>query len=319
MESELHPQARVVLQGLLNGSDRLATPDLVALRGAKPRVNALVGVSENIFRSWNSSISVKGVPVPVRWYLPTATPPKLLTVFVHGGGWVSGRLDDYDGLCRSLALRSAGAVLSLGYSLSPEARFPVALEEVRGAIRQAVDLAHGEGLDVRRVAVAGDSAGGNLVAGALHAMAESGQPLPAKAVFVYPATDTSMNSESWRQIGSDYNLDETKMVWFWEQYLGAGWQTNADLARTPQVSPLLSEYLHRFPDSLIITATHDPLKDEGKAFHLRLKSAGVAAQHIEVPGQIHGFLRFRGAMTDADWGADAVMGKIGAFLQSQER
>lgn len=316
MEVELHPQARVVLQGLLNVPNRLATPDLAALRGGKPGMNALVGVGEDVFRSWNSSIPLNGGVIPARWYVPTTAAPEQLTVFVHGGGWVSGTLDDYDALCRSLALRSGGAVVSLDYSLSPEARFPIAIEQVRGAILNAAALARREGLDIGHVAVAGDSAGGNLVAGALHTMAADNQPMPEKAVFIYPATDTSMDSESWRQIGSDYNLDETKMVWFWEQYLGPGWQTKADLARSPQSTPLLSEHLHRFPESLVVTATHDPLKDEGKAFHARLKAAGIASHHIEVPGQIHGFLRFRGAMTDPVWGADAVMQKIGTFLKS---
>ena len=312
MEHQLHPHTKVVLDSLLQGLADPKTFEVATFRVFKPGLDELVGAGEEIFRSWNASLLVEGVSLPVRWYLPSSSSPELLTIFVHGGGWVSGTLDAYDALCRSLALRSAGAVLSLDYALSPEAKFPAAIDEVRSAVLNAVKLAAAEGLMITRLAVAGDSAGGNIVAGALHSLAAIDQMLPAKAVFIYPATDTSMDYQSWRDIGSAYNLDSAKMKWFWEQYLGPDWQHSGGA----QGSPLNSEHLDRFPESLVITATHDPLKDEGREFYRRLKAAGTNALHIEVPGQIHGFIRFRQAMTDPQWGADAVMQRIGDFLQS---
>lgn len=314
--TELHAQARSLIEGPLRVANPNQPPDLSRLRQANPVVDdEVVGPGEPVFWTWDTSMRVNDREVALRWYKPTKAEPQHLTVFVHGGGWVNGTLASYDSLCRSLSLRSGGGVVSIGYSLSPEARYPVALAEVQHVLGNIADLARPLMRDVQLFAAAGDSAGGNLLAGALHRLAGQTQSPVKRAVFIYPVTDASLDHESWRRIGSVYNLTEARMRWYWDQYLGEGWNQGERSAPADAV-PLLSDRLHLFPQSLVLTATHDPLQDEGIAFVQRLREAGVNVQHFDVPGQIHGFLRFRRAMTDPTIGADATMERIGAFLRA---
>lgn len=269
-----------------------------------------------VAKVWNSVAQTNSGPLDLRWYEPSDTPSDSLILFVHGGGWVSGTLDSYDTLCRSLALRTRWLVASLAYSLSPEIQHPQPIHEVADVIQSACDLAAESGHTIRRLAVCGDSAGGFLIASAMHHLALNNLPLPDAAVFLYPIADVSMQYESYRTFASDYQLTAEKMRWYWAEYLGR--EISApDGQADPYLTPLSSPLLHQFPRSMVATVEFDPLLDEGIELARRLSAAGVSAELIEIPGQIHGFLRFRKVLTDPEWGPDAVMERIGRFLNSR--
>ena len=149
--------------------------------------------------------------------------------------------------------------------------------------------------------VAGNSAGGCLLAGALHHMCFAGWPLPEKAVFIYPIVDASLAFPSYVHFCTGYHLTTARVQWYWKQYLGMDLSQMGGRLLDPYISPLQSPHLHRFPSSLVVTAAFDPLHDEGVALVKRLHTASVPVpvQHINVPGEIHGFLRFRKALTDS--------------------
>jgi len=309
----LNPQTAALLEGVFKAPAVPAPLTVEEVRAGNDKITQLlVGPGEEVFRIWDSLARDRGRTLALRWYRPTAEPPSRLTIFVHGGGWVGGTLDSYDALCRSLALRSGALVVSVGYSLSPETRFPTALDEVCLVLGRAKALAAEFGYISLELSVAGDSAGGQLIATALHRIMETGAELPKKAVFLYPATDASMRFPSWVRLANGYNLTAAKMRWFWEQYVGP---TLAAQAALPELSPLRSPHLAEFPRSLVVTAEFDLLSDEGRAFAQQLAMAGANVELLEVPGQIHGFLRLRKVLTDPEWGADAVMERVGAFLR----
>lgn len=223
-------------------------------------------------------------------------------------------METHDTLCRALALRTHFIVLSVDYSLSPEVRHPQAVFEVADVLEQARQLASEFGLEVRTLAAAGDSAGGHLIASALHHLATSGLALPDAAVFLYPITDASLAYPSYTHMAEGFGLTAERMRWFWQQYLGGDLSQMGDRLRDPYISPLYSSQLHRFPPSLVVTAAFDVLHDEAVAFAKRLRESSVTVEHIDLPGQIHGFLRYRKALTDPVCGPDAVMIEIGRFL-----
>lgn len=164
MTTELHPQARHLLNGPLHLANPNLVPELSRLRQANPVVDTeLVGPGEQVFKTWDSTVAIYGRDVGLRWYQPAAEMPQLLTLFVHGGGWVNGSLASYDALCRSLALRTDGGVVSIGYTLSPEAQYPVALIEIEHVLCNVTHLPGSMVREGMRFAAAGDSAGANLL------------------------------------------------------------------------------------------------------------------------------------------------------------
>ncbi|HMF52739.1 MAG TPA: alpha/beta hydrolase, partial [Edaphobacter sp.] len=212
-------------------------------------------------------------------------------------------------------LRTQWLVSSLAYSLSPEIQHPHPIHEVADVIQNACHLAAEAGHTIKRIAVCGDSAGGFLIAAAMHHLALNNLPLPDAAAFLYPIADVSMQYDSYKTFASGYQLTAERMQWYWGQYLGREISSPAERA-DPYLSPLNSPLLHKFPRSMVATVEFDPLRDEGLELAQRLSAAGVPVELIEIPGQIHGFLRFRRALTDPEWGPDAVMERIGGFLNS---
>ncbi|MDB5774828.1 MAG: alpha/beta hydrolase [Herbaspirillum sp.] len=310
-----HPQVAALLNGILKQEPN-AVPTIQAARnGSIALIEPLSGPGEPVAAAWDSVADTAHGPVPLRWYRPSASQPDALLVYVHGGGWVAGSLDTHDSLCRALALRSGFLVVSIGYSLSPEAVFPQAQQEVNEILLRAPALAEAAGFHTRTLAVAGDSAGAQLLGVALHALAADRLPMPDAAVFIYPVTDATMSAPSWRTLADGYSLTAERMRWFWTQYLGEEAMRTPDRLTAPDISPLYSDRLAAFPRSMVITAEFDLLRDEGRQFAEKLAAQGVAAQHLHVPGQIHSFIRFRKVLTDPQWGADAVCGKIAEFLK----
>ena len=237
--------------------------------------------------------------VPARLYLPSAEKNLGLCIFIHGGGWVFHTLDDYDDVCRRLAMQSGHAVLSIDYRLAPEFPFPTPLEDCLKAARWARDNAASLGCDANRIVVCGDSAGGNLsTLVAQHSGVEFKMQL-----LVYPATDARCVTESYRKNGQGFLLTAAAMDWFYGHYLSGSGSTGSSpltgSAEDPLVSPLLASdaILAKMPPTLVITAEYDPLCDEGEQYAQKLNALGVPTTCVRYNGQIHAFLRY-GIMLD---------------------
>jgi acetyl esterase len=224
-----------------------------------------------------------------RAYWPTAVEPVGALLWLHGGGWCIGDLDGFDRVCRSLCNAAGAVVVSLDYRLAPEHPYPAAVHDADLAVAWATG--HGAqqlGFDPGRVAVGGDSAGGNLATvAALHASAALRAQL-----LVYPAVDAAMDTDSHRQFADFPLLTRDAMVWCWTTYLGGA----LDSGREPDASPLHATDLSAAPPAYIAVAGHDVLRDEGVAYARALEAAGVPVTLREYEDMTHGFLRWGGVV-----------------------
>lgn len=217
-----------------------------------------------------------------------------LTVFFHGGGFVACGLDTHANLCRCLAQRAQTVVLSVDYRLAPEARFPAAVHDALDAVRWAA--ANSADLRVRpgALAVAGDSAGGNLAAVAAQQLRHSGVNI-AHQLLLYPVVDCATEHPSYESLGTGYFLSADQMRWFKNQYFGP-----ADDRANPLASPLAAGDLSGVASATLISAEYDPLRDEAEHYAARLSQAGVLTTHVRWPGQMHGFASLLGVLDAAD-------------------
>ena len=291
----LHPQARTLLEMMdAQGGPPLESMDAVEARNSRVEpMTMLGGESDALGRVENLSIAGPGGDLPVRIYAnePGGLRPAL--VYFHGGGFVFGDLNTHDAVCRALAKESDAVVISVDYRLAPEHKFPAALEDAHAATLWAAANAASLGIDALRIAVGGDSAGGNLAAVAAMRCRDAGGPAPALQVLIYPVTDfSSYETASHRELAEGYFLTRGAMDWFSAQYL-----TSSDQKRDPEVSPLLARDLSGLPPALVITAEFDPLRDEGEAYAQRLRQAGVPVTLTRYPGMIHGFVSMRGVLS----------------------
>lgn len=247
----------------------------------------------------NIEIALPGRTLAARLYTPENASAKCgLTLYFHGGGWVIGTLETHDPLCRQLARESGHAVLSIDYRLAPEHRYPAAAEDCYDATCWAAQNSEALGLSSKRIAVAGDSAGGNL-AGAVALMArDRGGPEIAHQLLIYPVTDINFDRPSYAANGGgDYYLSTAAMQWFWNHYLGDQPASAAPLAvLMDQVN------LTGLPPASVFTAEYDPLCDEGDAYAKRLAEADVSVDHGCAPGMVHGFFSLFQVIPDsAPW------------------
>jgi acetyl esterase len=247
-----------------------------------------------------------GGALPLRVYTPEGEPPFPIVVFFHGGGWVVGTLDTYDPLCRALAAAVPAVVVSVDYRLAPEHRYPAAVEDAYAATFWASRNAAALGGAQHRLAVAGDSAGGNLAAAVALGARDRGGPAISFQLLVYPALDAAGDTASWRAFADGFHLTAAGMRWYWDHYLGG-----AD-GGAPDASPLRAAYFGGLPPALVLCADHDVLLDEGEAYAARLRQAGVAAEARRYAGTLHGFFRWRG-VTDA---ADAALQDAATALRA---
>ena len=235
------------------------------------------------------SVSIPGPAgtIPARHYRPPAGgPPTPLVVFYHGGGWVFGDLETHDSACR-LICRDAGVhVLAVDYRLAPEHSAPAAVDDAYAAYRWAREHAGELGADPRRVAVAGDSAGGNLAAVVSRLARDAGDPHPSLQWLIYPVTDLRGRTRSRSLLADGFLLTKHDIDWFQGAYLAGSGLDITD----PLVSPLLAEDLSGLPPALVVTAGFDPLRDEGEQYATRLRQAGVAVDLRRMDSMIHAFL-----------------------------
>jgi acetyl esterase len=222
--------------------------------------------------------------IPVRIYTPEGTAPFPVLVWFHGGGWVLGNLDGADHVCRELANTTRCIVVSVDYRLAPEHVFPAAADDCEAAFAWVLASAACFGGDPGRVAVGGDSAGGNLAAVVSLRAREHGTPPPVFQLLVYPVTDHNFDRPSYAANGDGYLLTTLAMRWFWDCYL-----PEINQRKHPHASPLYARDLAGLPPALVITAEFDPLCDEGKAYAELLSQAGVPVTHTRYDGMIHGF------------------------------
>jgi acetyl esterase len=234
--------------------------------------------------------------VPVRVYRP-AGGERAALVYLHGGGWVLGGLDSHGPLCQTLAARSGQAVVAVDYRLAPEHRYPAAVQDAFTAFRWAHER-------FDRLAVGGDSAGGHLAATVARRARDARLAL-ALQVLAYPATDHGCEWPSYRQYTTGPAFHTAEMRWFWEQFLD-----DPTRAGEPDCSPLRTDILSGLAPALVLTAEHDPLRDEGEAYAHALRDADVPVTLHRYDGLIHGFLRMPGVIARADLAlsrvADAV-------------
>ena len=298
----LHPQARALI-------------NLMAERGVPPTHTLSPTDARNFYRERRfftqpeppavaevKDLSAAGPhgAIPLRLYKPmgAAAPANGLPVLVyfHGGGWVIGDLDTHDVLCRQLANASACAVVAVDYRMGPEHRFPCAVDDCYAATRWVRDNAASLGLDASRLAVGGDSAGGNLAA-VVSILARDAGDLPiAFQLLIYPATDMRRLSNSHQTNGQGYVLTTDTMDYFQGHYTGGNESHYVDW----RASPSLTDSHANLPPALVLTAGFDPLRDEGIAYAQKLSDAGGRTTHISFERQIHGFITMSRVLDEAN-------------------
>ncbi|MEM9059188.1 MAG: alpha/beta hydrolase [Pseudomonadota bacterium] len=234
--------------------------------------------------------------VPVRIYKSGAAGAMPVIVYYHGGGHVIGSLETYDTLCRYLANAARCAVVSVDYRMGPEHRFPAAPEDAYDTLRWVAEKANALGLDASRIAVSGDSAGGNLAAVVALMVREAGGPEVSAQALIYPVVDYRGGTASYDRYGTGYGILETTTVdWFREHYFA-----NAGDMDDWRAAPHLAGSHAGLPPALVITAECDVLKDEGVAYAKQLADAGVAVEHVDYAGVVHGFFGYLGLVDEAE-------------------
>ena len=284
---QMHVEVQLALKLLeLAGAqplDRLTVDE--ARRQIAEEARAFQGPKLGLDRVEDITIGAADSPLGARLYVPaeTAEPPSVL-VYFHGGGFVVADLETHDNTCRFLASRAGVRVIAVDYRRAPEHRFPAAADDARRAFRFAVEHAAELGADPTRVAVGGDSAGGNLAAGVARQAAADGGPAPAFQLLLYPWLDLSAKRRSYTLFSSGFFLTEGELDWYKRHYVGA----NGD-ALDPRCSPLLGGLPGTIAPAYIATAGFDPLRDEGEEYAQRLRAAGVRVALRRHRGMVHGF------------------------------
>lgn len=245
---------------------------------------ASMGPSAPVARIRDCAVPGPAGEIPIRVYAPENSAPLPVLVYFHGGGWVLGDLDTHHNVACSLANKSGCMVVAVDYRRAPEHKYPAAAEDCYAAAQWLMQNAGSLGGDASRVAIGGDSAGGNLAAAVTLMARDRGGRQPQFQVLVYPVADHSLNTASYRDFAEGYLLSRSMMAWFWDCYL----PKPAD-GQQPYASPLRAKDLRGLPPALVLTAEYDPLRDEGEAYAARLCEAGVPVTLTRYDGMIHAF------------------------------
>jgi acetyl esterase len=263
---------------------RAAGRNQIAWQGPAPVMHAIVD-----FR-----IATAGHEIPVRVYRPTLGPRPVL-VYFHGGGWVRGDVETYEQPCRLLAEECGCVVISVDYRLAPEKKFPAAVDDAFAAVTWAARMASEVGGMPGKLAVGGDSSGGTLAAAVARRARDAGRtPEIAYQLLIYPVTDYSFETPSYRDLGRDYAPSESAMRMFWSYYL-----RSPEDGDDPDASPLRAADLRGLPPACVITREFDPLRDDGELYARRLLEAGVPVSAVRLDGLVHGCLMMTGVVERA--------------------
>ncbi len=276
----------------LSSAEPMQARELVAkLRGKQLKPEFVASVQNHIITSQGN--------IPIRIYTPRLDTQLPILVYLHGGGWVLGDLDGVDHICRSLANQADCIVVSVDYRLAPEHKFPTAVEDAYAVTNWVGKNATNINGDETRIAIAGDSAGGNIAAAVALMARDKGELSLMYQVLIYPTTQYGFDTESYQKYGQgDFGLSKEEMMWFWHHYL-------ADVAdgQNPYASPLLANNLANLPPAYIITAEYDVLRDEAEAYAVKLESAGVPVKVQRYDCMIHSFV---GLSLVIDQGKNAI-------------
>lgn len=306
----MEPELKALIEQMIQAGRQPFWQSTVAqARGAPTMVKRLFPAAPPVERTQELRIpSTRGHALSARLYVPHDRPRGLI-VYLHGGGWVVGSVDDYHPLTATLAARSGFAVLSVDYRLAPEHAFPIPLEDACAALEWASSN-HARaaiGTTIHRLIAMGDSAGGNLatVAARLHNERASGRRVD-RQVLVYPVTGHDFETASYDEFAEGNLLTRNDMQWFWNHYC-----PEQAARANPLASPLGTIDLSASPPALVITAGRDPLRDEGEAYGRRLQDAGVETDVVRGDGLVHGFLAMIHQVPGAARSFDKILDYIG--------
>jgi len=301
----LDPGIQAVLDGInaAPGPPAHEVPVEEARAAHSAETERLCGPGEPVAEVRDVRVPAAGGDIRIRAYRPLADrppgdgPPGIVA-YLHGGGWAMGTLESYDTPLRALANASDAVVAAVDYRLSPEHRFPAAVDDALAGIRWLAAHAGELGGDGGRIAVAGDSAGGNLAAVAARRL--RGELSLRAQALIYPVTDSGLNTPSYREFSDGHGLSAASMRRFWNLYLDG-----AD-GQDPDASPLRAPDLAGVAPAYVVTAEEDVLRDEGEAYAAALREAGVPTELVRWPGTIHGFFRWLAVSAAAREAIDAV-------------
>lgn len=296
----VHPQVRLLLDGMAQAGGPVLSEMSAPEARAMFKNMTVFDQPEEVTRVDDRLVPGADNDVPVRVYTPhdAVGGDAGLLLWLHGGGWVIGDLDTADATARALANRSGAVVVSVDYRLAPEHRAPAALEDALAALTWSVENAELLGVDASRVAVGGDSAGGNVAAVLCQRVRDGFGPYIDFQLLIYPVVDCTLSHPSIEENAEGYFLTKDAMVWFTGHYVG-----ELD-PKDPSVSPLHADTLAGLPPALVITAQYDPLRDEGEAYATALRDAGVPVEAVRYDGQIHGFMGMAALLDDGKHALD---------------
>ena len=296
---QLDPQARAVLQRIArSNTPPYAQLGVAAARELYRATRITLGPQQSEEARIADFVAESSAStIPVRVYRPAAAADDDVlpgVVYFHGGGWVLGDLSTHDEVCRALTNLAGCAIVSVDYRLAPEHKFPAAVDDAIEATQWVVRMASTLNIDRARIAVAGDSAGATLAAVVAIALRDTGGPSLAMQVLIYPSTDMAEATASHEEYAKGYGLTRDNILWFRDAYLA-----NEEDAQDWRASPLRTADLSRLPQTYIITAGFDPLRDEGRLYADRLHQAGVDVTYECFDGMIHGFIIMGGVIAAA--------------------
>ena len=303
----LDPQARAVMEQ----AAALGLPPAHTVTPQEARANAKSrprAIGPDVGKVEDRNIPGPDFEIPIRIYTPKGEGPFPCLVWFHGGGWVVGDLDSADATARHLTLGAGCVVVSVDYRLAPETKFPGPVEDCYSATSWVFDNATSLRILSDKIAVGGDSAGGNLATAVCLMRKDRGGPDLVMQLLVYPVTDWSFQTHSYADNADGYQLTKDTMIWYWDQYASHGGD-----ADNPYAAPLKATDLSGLPAALVITAEFDPLRDEGEAYASRLRDSGVPTSCTRYPGMIHGFF---GMSAVLDKGKAAITEASEALMDS---
>jgi acetyl esterase len=301
----LDPRAKAIADRLGTGLD-LRALDLAVVRAATD-MGVRQGPRQEVAHCEDRRIAVRDGAITLRIYTPEARAPLPGLVYLHGGCWAMCGLETHDALCRRLANGAGCMVVSVDYRLAPEHPYPAPAEDAYAATRWVADHAAELGVDSARLAVAGDSAGGNLAAVVALMARDRGGPDLCHQLLIYPITDCSFETDSYRENAEGPLLTRDMMEVAWEWYLG-----DTGRGHEAYASPLRAENLAGLPPGFVLTAEFDPLRDEGEAYAARLRAAGVSVAQKRYDGMIHGFMAMEEELPAATEAVDDAVAELRA-------
>jgi acetyl esterase len=307
-ETDLHPQVLAIRDRIRRDRvPHLSTLSIEEARAAdRAAAAAGTGDGEPVAEIRDIQIPGPAGQLPARVYQPAGAGPDArlpVLVYFYGGGWSLGTLDTCDGVCRMITNAAGCVTVATGYRLAPENKFPAAVEDCHAGAQWVAAHAAELGVDATRLAVGGDSSGGNLAAAVALLARDRGGPSITHQLLVYPNTDHQADTPSMREIADEHFFNPSSVRWYWGMYLAA-----PEDGENPLASPLRADDLSGLPSATVITAEYDPLRDEAELYAAKLKAAGVPVEIIRYDGMMHGFFTMVGVL---DTAKDAVLDAAG--------